>query len=132
MYDEILKGLIEKIDNKGQIEANTSVEYFYLLGQVLSAVFIKIGGFDKYREEFNYLTNPYIPRSIMDIRKRVLNFLRNIKSRLNIDNDKIKELYEILFEFKINSNPSNLRELEDAFYEGLYAENFIIRNNLLG
>lgn len=124
--DYIVDNLIEGIKNKENVSISSGEEYFYLLGQILSAVFIKIGGFDKFRSEFNYLTNPYIPRSIMDIRKRVLNFIGNIKKYLAIDNEVFEELFKILLEFNIIWTPSSFKDFEDAFYGGLYADNKII------
>lgn len=131
MNKEFLENLILSIKRNETIRPISDTEYFYILGQILSAIFIKIGGFDMFRKEYNYLTNPYISRSIFELRKRILRFLKNSSLLVNMDNEVFKAIYNLLFIREVGSNSNNIRNIEDAFYEGLYAENIIIEYGLL-
>jgi hypothetical protein len=116
------------VASNGKENFKGAEEYYFALGQILCAVFIEMGGFDKYRKEFNYLTNPYIPSSIQKLCFRILSFLGKYEKFINIHNNGFKVIKELLFSQKqtFTCEAINKVTCESAFYSGLYSDNIFI------
>ncbi|MBB6216018.1 hypothetical protein HNQ80_002109 [Anaerosolibacter carboniphilus] len=96
--------------------------YYFALGRVLKWVFAEIGGIDRHRNEFNYLTNPYMPADIRTLSIRIVTFLKKSKLHSKIQNrELISMIHLILSREKIlDQVNASLRLCENAFYAGLY------------
>lgn len=123
------KSLAEKLSNiikDNDIQSfEDEYEYYFALGQILSALFIKIGGFDKYRKEFNYLTNPYLPQEICALGARVVRFLGKFDKKLEYREASFDKVYNLLLDKShlYLHHRTGKSACEEAFYEGLYSDN---------
>jgi hypothetical protein len=99
--------------------------YYFMLAQVLVYVFEELGGCNRYRNQFNYLINPYIPRDIQNICKRVLHFLDNAFVKLKIESQNFERGYHLLCKYRERhiKGRINRKACEDAFYSGLHSDN---------
>lgn len=102
-------------------------EYYFLLGQCLVYVFTQLGGVHKYKKEFNYLTNPYLPQDVHQLGIRILRFLSKLPASFLNDNPVVSHIIRSLINKKqqycdIHVNPSTC---SDALFEGLHSDNII-------
>lgn len=116
--------LRERLSADTEFTILSGEEYFFLLGQVLVAVLAKLGGVDKYRREFNYLTNPSVRKTVGDLGLRCLRFLTGVRERIQINGLLAQAYDEVLSsQHDYPRRGGNLSQWEEAFYEGLYRDN---------
>lgn len=126
MDSNLLQEKLEVIfRNDTSVLFNEPDVYYFALGYVLKSVFAELGGTDQYRNEFNYLTNPYIPADIQTLSNRILMFFTKIKLHSKIQNEELINFIDILLsaETFLSRTNKKLRICETAFYAGLYSEN---------
>jgi len=101
---------------------SSNEQYYFLLAKALVAAFDFLGGADKYRPEFNYLTNPVVRKGMQVLNKRVLRFLANIYPSVIGPNQDLAEVYKQIVNWNEANANSYLDEpsCEDAFYKGLH------------
>jgi hypothetical protein len=111
--------------NDSSIPLNEPEVYYFALGYVLKSVFAELGGIDQYRNEFNYLTNPYITADIQTLSYRILLFFKKIKLSSKIQNKELINFIDILLSAEALPSKTNigLRIYETAFYAGLHSKN---------
>lgn len=122
------KKLLSILKNDDIRSFNDEKEYYFSLGQILSAVFTKIGGYDKYRKEFNYLTNPYLPISINDLGIRIIKFLEKAPKLFKSKDMTFDKIYNLLLQEQALYLDEKINNVvcEEAFYEGLYSKNVFL------
>lgn len=118
----MIQNLIDQIGQRERINFISQEQYYFALGQALTAIFIKLGGIDLYRREFNFLTNPYLPLPIYDLAKRILKFLSKSKDKVLIADASLEKILIALFlsENEFITPKINMQAAEDAFYDGLH------------
>lgn len=127
MDEKLLQQVLHERISAGLFTTLSGEEYFFLLAQVLVAILARLGGVDKYRREFNYLTNPSVRKTAGELGLRVLHFLAGIRDRLILDNQLGQACEELLKpEYCYAKQEGNLRQWEEAFYEGLYSDNLFV------
>ncbi|MFZ5968494.1 MAG: hypothetical protein ACOYVK_15175 [Bacillota bacterium] len=114
-----------KLMTSSDISFDSAEEFYYILGQFLVYVFQLLGGADKYKKEFNFLTNPYLPLGIQDICTRIIAFLKRLPHDVLYQNSGTIEVYEafIFHEISYTKNPINQNTCTQAFYQGIHEEN---------
>lgn len=118
---------INQIINNADIEFENEEQYYFTLAQTLTAVFIILGGVDKYRNEYNYLTNPYTPMAIYELAKRILKFSLRFRNNYSISNPQLIRVIDALLissDKFVNNTKINDKKAEVAFYIGLHRECF--------
>lgn len=115
------------INNKEKDSFERQEDYYFALGQFLIWTFTKLGGTDKYRREFTYLTNPTLNADIQVKARRVLSFLHHVPKLIDMDNGPVMKIYSMLLSGKNRHVESctDRAKCEDAFYDGLYDDNII-------
>lgn len=120
----IIQDLMYRINKHEEIYFIDEEEYYFFLGQALVAIFVKLGGLNKYRNEFNYLTNPYLPIPINVMAKRILRFLHKSTTKLPISNTTLESIIAALFLLEdqfVNEN-IDASKAEIGFYKGLHRD----------
>jgi len=104
------------------ITFDSEEEYFFILGQFIAYVFKLLGGTHKYNSEFNYLTNPYIPKNMYGLGNRNIRFLKNINKKIKI---KPYNIYKALLNnsHKFIKYDLNEKKCSDSFFHGLHSKN---------
>ncbi|HMM19116.1 MAG TPA: hypothetical protein PKA10_00160 [Selenomonadales bacterium] len=121
---QLREALRERLATAGRFAILSGEEYFFLLGQVLVAVLARLGGVDKYRREFSYLTNPSVRKTVGELGLRSLRFLEGVRGRARIDERLARAYDEVLSpDYQYSRQDGAPPQWEEAFYEGLYSEN---------
>ncbi len=97
--------------------------YYFALGQLLVHVFNLMGGVDRYRKEFNYLTNPSLAYPVQKLNSRIVHFLRRARERYELGPDAEQLLDAVLsYQPGHQDEPRHIESLDDAFYSGIHAD----------
>ncbi len=98
--------------------------YYFALGQLLVHVFTVMGGIDRYRKEFNYLTNPSLAYPVQKLNSRIVHFLKCARERYELGLGAERFIDAVLaWQPGQLDEPRHIESLDDAFYSGLHAEN---------
>ncbi len=127
-YEAIKEDFEEKISTCEIIEFDNGEEYFFILGQFINYIFDTLGGPHKYKNALNYLTDPYIPKSIKEIGERNINFLNNLPKLFPVKDMQFNKVYKALIEDKSKFINDNTDELlcSDSFFKGLHGNNLFM------
>jgi hypothetical protein len=128
MSEKLIRNIRAKLNGNDKIVLLTSEEYFYVLAQLIVYSFEKMGGADKFRKEFSYLTCPNIPCGAVRLNQRGIHFLRNANDRLFTLEGDAKVCFNSIMEWdgasKLSS--SDRKYCEEAFYDGVYEKNLFL------
>lgn len=118
-----------KMAAPGDMALISADEYYYLLAQVLNAVFRELGGPDVRRTEYNYLTNPSVRKGMAYQGRRIGHFLAAIRPKLAIADPQLVAAYAAVLAAAARYTEDDLNEAqcEDAFYAGLHDDNLFMR-----
>jgi hypothetical protein len=117
--------LFQKLIGAQNLIFDNGEEYFFTLGQFLTYSFSCLGGIHKYNKEFNYLTNPYLPKDIQQLGLGIVRFITKLYARKIDFKQSTLKISQILVEnsdFYCNSTV-NIQSCTDAFFEGLHSKN---------
>ena len=105
-----------------------SAEYYYVLGQFVMYIFHSLGDLNKYKKEINHLSNPIVTQSMYLLAKRNLRFVENYPKLIKQKNSFIEIVYETILNQKDKFVTPFINEklCSDAFYKGLYEDNFLV------
>lgn len=100
--------------------------YYFALGQLLVHVFTLMGGVDRYRKEFNYLTNPSLDYPVQKLNQRIVRFLRLARERYQLGPDAERLLDTVLsWQPEHQNEVRHIASWDDAFYTGLHEDNLL-------
>jgi hypothetical protein len=117
--------LFQKLIGAQNLIFDNGEEYFFTLGQFLTYSFSCLGGIHKYNKEFNYLTNPYLPKDIQQLGLGIVRFITKLYAQKIDFKQSTLKISQILVEnsdFYCNSTV-NIQSCTDAFFEGLHSKN---------
>lgn len=100
-------------------------EYFFILGQFLVYSFSCLGGIHKYRREFNYLTDPQLPKDVQQLGIRIIRFITKLPKDIINSNQYICNISQALVDnsnYYCHSN-IDIACCTDAFFEGVHSKN---------
>lgn len=120
---------LKQLSESQAICINSSEQFFFILGQFIIYLFYCLGGVDQYKNEINYLTNPYLPKSIFELGQRNIKFISHFPKLLKSPSKPINKVYNALMDsYSVYNNPTiNESSCSSAFYEGLYGNNLLIK-----
>lgn len=105
-------------------------DYYFALGQLLVHVFILMGGRDRYRKEFAYLTNPSLSYPVQKLNQRIVHFLRRARGRVELSREAERVLDAVL-SWQPGHQGDLLRHIEsldEAFYSGIHSDSLFSRS----
>lgn len=108
-------------------------DYYFALGQILVHVFTVMGGVDRYRKEFNYLTNPSLAYPVQKLNSRIVHFLGRARDRYQLGTDAEQLLDAVLsYQPGHQDESRHIESLDDAFYSGIHADTILGRKDSSG
>lgn len=124
-HGSISMTLTNKLFTEKDIVFDSQEEYFFVLGQFLIYAFSRLGGIHKYRKEFNYLTNPYLPQNVQQLGIRVVRFITKLPKQLTGGNDAASFTAQALIKYsQVYCHAAvDILSCTEAFFEGIHSNN---------
>lgn len=128
--NEIGRTLCSKLKEGHEVSFGSPEEFYYVLGQFLIYVFSQLGGIHKYQKEFNYLTNPYLPRDVRQLGSRVIRFFTRLPVQFLQADSLIAHTCRCLIEKShyYQTKDIDIPSCTEAFFEGIHCDNMFIGN----